>query len=875
MLFHCSVIWWMLTLLVAAPKLVLGQGLCVGDVDGDGRVTASDLGALVVRLFPLDGEGPFPWEADTNVDAALSAADLIGVLQRLGASCVSPTATVSATPTRPPTPLFSPTPSSPTATRTPTATFTQTHTPSFTPTPTPTCVVRTISPGQSVDGTISASDCSRLVGGIVRLVDAYEVQGPVGDALQVSVTGSAGLSRPWVAVIDFNGQFASSHGAPPVEWVVVPGKPYLIYVTSDPNQPQQVGSYRITVSSRPCPTPRTIRLSTGFAASNLTLRPDDCPDPAAFMSGGNSEPVHAYRFDVTSVPTQVNIVMRQLIEDDPLDPSFVVVGPDGVEVVPADQVDDAGGGPIGTDAAGRFLVTVPGTYTLYVGGGTGRYSLLVTAPSCSVRTLSNIPADRPLVCSGQSGPGCQGTLSGNRSLGTCGAPLPVVALEEVPGVNAGADLYSFTAQAGDIVSVGLTVDGDEGYALLLGPSSAGNPRVSYASSLLGEDSVTQLGATVTRSGTYLLSLGNVSPLAPPDSSIDDPGDQFPYEFFLQKCSPAGVLLVDGSSPLRSSFHVSDCQGDGLVPMRNYSLVGRAGQLLNVEMIGDDSIDPYLRLWAPDGSKAENDNDGFDPEDRTARVWRILPADGTYFVETSTSPLSGAFDATATNGFSLRAVTCPTRPISPGVISSVFGPDDCSLSSGQVYEVFTFEHDGTGLAIASFSIGDNVCLIGLLPNGETIPREGCAPNFLELPLVDAGRYGLLVVAEDGSERDPYSFLYRRCPAIAITYADEKRGTLTSLSCLAADGVRADWYYFSAPENLVRFNEGFFGLVDSAFRPGGSLTDGDGVVAFERTFSSDSSTMLRMPSGQLGALLRLRGVDGSGPYAVTIEPAFRRQ
>mgnify|MGYP005845619601 FL=1 len=860
---------------LALSERARAQAVCPGDVDGNGQVTATDGDALLSLLFPENGELPFPWNGDANVDASLSAADLVGLTLRLGTSCASPTPTRSATPTPTPTLRSSPTPSSPTATSTTTATFTRTFTPSFTPTPTPTCVVRTISAGQSVDETLTASDCPRFVAGTLRMVDAYELQGPAGSALRVSVTGSAGLSNPWIAVIDSNGQFTFGHGAPPVEWVAVPGKPYLVYVTSDPNQPQQTGSYRITVSTRPCPTPRTIRLSTGFAASSLTLSNNDCPDPAAFSSGGSSDPVHAYTFDVTTVPTQINIVMRQLIEDDPLDPSFVVVGPDGVEVVPADQVDDAGGGPLGTDAAGRFLVTVPGTYTMYAGGGTGRYSLVVTAPSCTVRPLSNIPADRPLVCSGQSGPGCQGTLSGNRSLGTCAAPLPAFTLEEVPAVNAGADLYSFAAQAGDIVSVALEVDGDEGYALLLGPSSAGNPRVAYASSFLTADSTTQLGATVTKSGTYLLSLGNVSALAAPDSSIGDPGDQFAYRFFLQKCPPAGVLTSDAASPVQSNFRVSDCLGDGLVPMRNYSLAGRAGQLVSVQMVGDDSIDPYLRLWAPDESKAENDNDVFDASGKVARVWRILPADGTYFVEASTSPLAGSFDASATNRFTLRAVTCPTRPISPGIVTSVFGPDDCPLPSGQVYEVFTIDHDGAGLAVASFSFGDNVCVIGLLPDGETIPREGCAQNLLELPLVQAGTYGLVVAAEDGSTRDPYSFLYRRCPATAIGYADRRAGTLTSLSCLAADGVRADWYYFSASENLVQFNDGFSGIVESTFRPGGLLTDADGGVAFERTFGSEPSSMLRMPNGQRGALLRVRGVNGNGPYTIAIDAAIRRQ
>jgi hypothetical protein len=308
-------------------------------------------------------------------------------------------------------------------------------------------------------------------------------------------------------------------------------------------------------------------------------------------------------------------------------------------------------------------------------------------------------------------------------------------------------------------------------------------------------------------------------------------------------------------------------------MRSYAVPGSAGQLLAVELSGDASIDPYLRLIAPDGSASQNDDDPFG-EDGTARVWRLLQADGTYFAEVSTSPQSGSFDPSASNGFVLRARTCPTRPLSPGITNSFFGPDDCLLANGRPYEAFTLQHDGASLAVASFSFGDNVCLLALLPNGDTIPREGCATNVLEVPLVRAGTYAVIAASETTTP-EPYSFLYRRCPAGAATYGDRKNGTLSAQSCLAADGVRADWYWVAGPEKLVQFNDGVGGAMESLFRGRVAIVDGNGFSESGQTFATDAASMLPLAPRQLGALVRVRGVDGSGPYSFLVDSALKRQ
>ncbi|MCX8073313.1 MAG: dockerin type I repeat-containing protein [Candidatus Binatia bacterium] len=878
------------TLLVCFPLLLAAlrvgpakaQSVCAGDLDGDGTLTSADL--ELVRQLLVDEERALllGYLADVNNDGVLTAADLVALVRQLGRSCLPPTATprpsstatATATATQP---VSSPSPTTPARTATPTPTRTRTSTPTVTPTPTPVCAVQTLSAGSVLDGSLGPSDCSRFLAGVLRFVDVYQVSAPAGTALRVEVTGlSNGLTSPWVAVDDPNGQFGFAEGTPPVEWSVVPGQPYLIYVTSHPGQPQQTGAYRIRVTTRACPTPRTIDLTRGFSMSNLRLSSSDCADPVSFGTNGKIDPAHVYTFQVSSVPTQVDIVMRQLVEDDPLDPTFVVLGPDGLEAVPSDQVDDAAGGPIGVDAGARFLAIRPGTYTLIVGGGEGRYSLVVSSPRCPATTVNNIPVDRPLVCPGEAGPGCQGTLYGSRTNGTCGAPLPVFADEEAPQINAGAKAYTFTAQRGELVSVGVEVDGDEAYALLLGPASEGNPIVGYDSSTLSGADSTQLSATVLRSGSYTLLLGNVNPLAPPDLSAGDPGDVLPYRYYLQKCLPGGVVTPGSAQELRSTFRVSDCWGSGQTPHRIYVVPGQAGQFLMVEMEGDEGVDPALKLWAPDGSVSDNDDDPFGSP-QVARVARVLPEAGDYLLEVYASPNAGELDTSVTNAFSVRARTCPTQGIRPGLMSLSFGPQDCKFGSGQPFKALTWSFSGGAPQVASFTLSDGVCAQALLPTGEAIPAYSCAANLLEVPMIRSGTYALVVAPGPGEALTPFVLSMRQCALTgSVAFADRVSGTLSSANCLAADGVRADWYWLAAGENLLRFNEGMAGTVESTFRVITGLTDALGTAEGSNVVSVDPSTMLRGQPGQRGALVRLRSAGASaGPYRFIVDPAVKRR
>lgn len=89
------------------------------------------------------------------------------------------------------------------------------------------------------------------------------------------------------------------------------------------------------------------------------------------------------------------------------------------------------------------------------------------------------------------------------------------------------------------------------------------------------------------------------------------------------------------------------------------------------------------------------------------------------------------------------------------------------------------------------------------------------------------------------------------------------------------MRADWYWLSAGENLLRFNQGIGGAVESGFRVITGVTDLNGTTERDRIFFADPETMLRASGGRRGALLRVRSVGASGGYVVQVDAASRRE
>lgn len=836
--------------LLLAAETSHAQDFCPGDIDMDGVVTTSDATALVPLLFidPLSIDIDTLARADVNDDGTLSGADIAAILALDGLPCPTPPPTGTITPTPTATPMVTPTP---TSTRQPT------------PAPTPPCDVRQISLG-STNGSLSPSDCVRLFASQSRLADVYSITAAPGTAITVALTTVAPLVG-YLGVIDPAGQFSSVEGVSPIQFTVTAGKPYQILVTSKPATATQVGNYTLTLTSMPCPTPVALALGTSRAFS-LDGNGTECPEPAVPSVGTQTEPSDVYTFTVTDVPTNVSVTMQQLSVDDDIFPLIALLGPDGFELVSQDNDYDCTA-PTGTLECSQihFLALQKGTYTIFAtgSGGTGRYSMTVASPTCSPTALSGIPPDHPLTCSG-SAVGCTGTLDGTITHTPCAAPLPSPDnADGVPEPGSPAVLYTFTAAAGDVISVQMASD-DDPHLYLLGPAPS--------NALVAEDDTTgqpALAATLAVAGTYTIVAANNNALQPEDPALN-------YTLLIQKCPVRGALSLLSGRQVSGTYTTLDCIGSGNLPYRSYAFTGLRGQLVNTTMTSSD-VDSFVRVIAPDGTHVENDDDLFQPDTSDARVSRYLPMDGTYFVEVSAAPAGPPVDTTTVPppGFTLSARLCATTSAVPGQIAGTWQDADCDLAGGRRGDVYTFPAGSTP-AVTTLSPPSNGCVVALLGDGTQVPADGCSANPIDIPVLGSRVHAFIVAGAETSTRGAYTVGFSRCSVSPVGFGETRHGTLSGTNCSDPDGVLADWFLIQAPANLVNFNFGMTGRISAGFPLAGLLSDLIANTSVTGTFAEDPSNMLRA-GNNLGMILRVTGAAPTdrGAYDLVVDTASLRQ
>ena len=824
------------------------QDSCPGDLNHDAVVTVADAAALLPLLFvdPLTLDTDTLIRADVNDDGSLSGADIAAVIALDGLPCPAPPPTSTVTPTPTVTPNVTPTP---TSTRVPT------------PTPPPPCEVHQAILG-STDGTLALTDCQRTFSGVMRLTDVYSISAAPGTAITVELTAVAPLIG-YVAVIDPAGQFESIEGTPPIQFTVTAGKPYQILVTSNPASGVQLGDYTLKLTSTPCPTPVVLPLGT---SRPFSLDGTECPEPGMPTVGTQSEPTDVYSFTVTDVPKNVSITMQQLSVNDDIFPVMSLLGPDGFELVSQDSNFDCTA-PTGTllCAQIRFLALQRGTYTILAGGsgGTGRYSMTVASPTCNPKVLTGIPPDSPLHCPG-SPSGCASALEGNTTHTPCAAPLPDPSnADGVPEPSSAAELYTFTATAGDVISVKMTSD-DSPHLYVLGPSPTNG--------LVAEDDTSdgaELAATLAVPGTYTIIAANDNALQPDDPPVN-------YTMLVQKCPVRGGLNPLTGRQVSGTFSTLDCFGSGDIPYRSYAFSGQAGQFVTATMTSAD-VDSFVRIVAADGSVVENDDDPFQPLTSDARASRILPADGIYVVEVSASPNGPPVDVGAgpAPAFTLRVLSCPTTPAAPGQLSGAWQDADCDLAAGRRGDVYTFPA-GTTPAVATLSPPSNGCVLALLGNGAQVPDDGCTTTPIDLPVLGSNVQGFIVAGGEMSTRGAYTVGLSRCPLSTVGFGDTRHGVLDGTNCADPDGIRADWFLFQAPAGVVNFNFGASGEIATGFPLSGSLSDLVSETLVTSGFDEDPSSMF-VAGSNLAFVLRVTGATPAdqGAYDLVVDPASLRQ
>src|SRR6185295_9484638 len=193
----------------------------------------------------------------------------------------------------------------------------------------------------------------------------------------------------------------------------------------------------------------------------------DCPDPV-YPTGASEHsrdsgvhPADIFTLNVTNVPTSLNITMQKR---DPFAPKMYVIGPDGVPLFDGSDAELPGESDQ-PDVGMRFLATLPGTYTLIATSddsygpdfGRARYALTIARPaSCTPKPLV-LPASGVLTKTGQ--------LFGDWAKG-CGVPSSNTSGGYF-NPSGGADLYTFTGDAGDVISVSGDCDGFDCLHLLM------------------------------------------------------------------------------------------------------------------------------------------------------------------------------------------------------------------------------------------------------------------------------------------------------------------------------------------------------------------------------------------------------------------------
>ncbi len=875
MLFPRKLIFQLLCVIgIVAFALPAAAQICRGDVDDDDIVGPNDLEAMPMVLFTPEDEAVATLiRANANGDGALTAADLVAIIDLQGFVCpVGPTRT--RTPTRTPTQTGSPTrtgSATQTVPRTGTATPTRTSPP--TPTPTQVCSVQQANLGVT-NGTLTESDCRRTFRGSVRRTDAFSFTASYGQIINIEVvaTGGAGAYPPYIRVVDANGFFEEVEGASPIEFTATTTLPYFIYVTSEPTQAQETGPYRMTLASRTCTIePARTRIRT--------LDQNACPDLGTPSVGGRKDLSDIYTFEITQALTAVEIRMRQSIEESDIDPVISVYGPDGYEVFPSFQGDDASPGGFGFDSQARFVAVQRGIYTLVASGGgcdpaevdsNCRYALSFSTSQCRTTAAGEIPANSPKVLAG--------TLYGDTLITGCPATVNIPGFNEEgePEVNSVADVYTFVAAAGDVLSATMDSDGDS-QLTLFGPVQSGNPFITQ-NDVVDAGFISQLAATLPQDGTYTLFAANRTLLEPPDpNDTSDTGDFVDYEAFLQKCPLSGGLVPSTGNTANGRFRVTDCLGFGRYPFQSYAFNANAGEVIATTM-SSNAVNSSLQVLGAGAGPAGNDDDPFNMTEN-ARVIRTIPTTGIYLAETSTSLDDFEPNLGPAPAFSVSARSCAAKPAVIGTSAESFGSGDCDLGGGRRYDVFSFDNVA-GLParpfVASVQPPPNACVLGLLPEGSQMLVGACRKEALDIPVVGAGTAAFVIAADSAAVSGAYSVEVKVCALPTIGFGVTFNGSLIPAGCSDTSNVRSDWVLFRGPAGLVRFNDGVLLTLTAGFPNAAVISDGVQVLPFSGRRGLDASDLLNL-GANLGALIKVRGVTASdrGTYSVEVSPPVRRQ
>ncbi|PYS93505.1 MAG: hypothetical protein DMF64_04690 [Acidobacteria bacterium] len=335
------------------------------------------------------------------------------------------------------------------------------------------------------------------------------------------------------------------------------------------------------------------------------------------------------------------------------------------------------------------------------------------------------------------------TLNGTLSAGDCKLPD-----------NSFYDEYTFSANAGQQVTVSMSSTAFDTYLFLLKPSETAPSGSSFQ-----DDDNTPTGVcglnvpncstdsripvvsgmiTLPENGTYSILANSF-----------DVGATGNYSVTLtfgssngQVCPPNPTAITSGQT-LNGDLSTSDCKLNDGSFFDAYSFTANANQQVSITMTSS-SFDTYLILLAPDGTAtgtdiAEDDNGGGGTNARipAGAGVAVLPATGTYtiYANSAAANQTGTYSIT----LSISNSNCPTTPITVGQsINGALANTDCRLpADGSFLDQYTFSGtQGQQVGISLSSTSFNPFIILLAPNGtdiaDTFNTSGTNVNSVHVP-----------------------------------------------------------------------------------------------------------------------------------------------
>ncbi len=391
----------------------------------------------------------------------------------------------------------------------------------------PNCTHRVLACGQSLSGTLNSQDCTRSPRGTGFLAEAMEIDATSGTALvaDVSWTGIDGylmLEDPSGAIVASNddaGDLLHSR----IEYAAQEDGTYRLWTTSQ--QRATSGLYSLDLTCGSTPEPDLVASAVSLSTSEVNVTDNINMAATVYNDGGSTSDASTVHFMLSS--------------DEEISLDDAVIASQSLAAIPAGSSLDA---TVSVDVPGQA-----GNYWLGICVDTVAGETL-TSNNCSgvdeAESTSSTQADHPNTKNGPRWSGDAGTLievstgaACTSSAMSCGQNRSgTLGENDCDGSPRGtgyfSDIYSFSGNAGDSVSLSVDWNGVDGYLYLEDPTGqvvgenddfqdSDHSRIEHVLEQSGTYHVWPAAHTQGQGGDYELNLTCNAPAAP-DLLVDTP-----------------------------------------------------------------------------------------------------------------------------------------------------------------------------------------------------------------------------------------------------------------------------------------------------------------------------------------------------------------